>query len=174
MISARKSPVTRVVTCMALLTLSLLCGCMVGPNYRKPAMPVPPAFEEQHSDGASGAASSSSSDWWRVFQDPVLNDLEGKAVAMNRDIPAAVARVDQADAIRRSAGSYRYPTIAPQPQFGRAREAQNRPNNGNTGGVAKTQNDLLLPFTLSYKVDASGRIRRQVHAATANDQASSA
>src|ERR1700730_17847241 len=142
MIIARKAPVTRAVTRMALLPLSLLCGCMVGPNYRKPAMPVPPAFEEQHSDGTSGAASSSAPDWWRVFEDPVLNDLEGKAVAMNRDIPAAVARVDQADAIRRSAGSSRYPTIAAQPQVSRSREAQNRPNNGNIGGLAKRPKEL--------------------------------
>jgi outer membrane protein, multidrug efflux system len=174
MIVAPKAPVTRVVANTALLTLSLLCGCMVGPNYHRPAMPVPPAFEEQHTDNSSGAASASSPDWWRVFQDPVLNDLEGKAVATNLDIPAAVARVDQADAIRRSVGSYRYPTIAAQPQFGRSREAQDRPNNGNTGGLAKTQNDLQLPLTMSYEVDAWGRIRRQVQAATANEQASAA
>jgi len=153
----------------ALLIAALLSGCEVGPKYHTPAVPAPPAYQEQHAEADPNVPSRP--DWWTVFNDPVLTDLEVKALAANLDIRAAVGRVDQADAIRRAYGSYRYPTIAAQPSYGRTREAQNRPNNGNTSGRAATYNDLILPLTMSYEVDAWGRIRRQVQSAKANQEA---
>lgn len=150
--------------------LSALNGCTVGPNYKKPALQAPGAFEEKVADTSSMTAAPDK--WWEIFADPTLNAFEEKALQENRDLRIAVAHVDGADAMRRSTGSYRYPTIAAQPSVGRTREAQNRPNNGNTNGRAATYNDVQLPLSLSYEVDIWGRIRRQVQAANANLQAS--
>ncbi len=148
----------------------LLAGCRVGPNYVKPVVPAPPSFSEQHAD--SGAPTPSPKDWWTIFNDPVLNDLEARTINANLDIRVAVAQVDQADAQRRSVRSGEFPTVAAQPSYGRTRESQDRPNNGNTNGQAATYNDLQLPLALNYEIDAWGKIRRQVQSAVATEQAS--
>jgi len=143
---------------------------MVGPNYRRPSMPTPPSFQEP-SPAAATSQQKASADWWAVFGDPVLNNLEAQAEQANRDIGIAVANVDQADAARRSVRSSLYPTVAAQPYVARTREAQQRPNNGNTNGIAATYNDIQLPLTMSYEVDAWGKIRRMVQASIATEQA---
>ena len=162
-------PVTPVAAVTFLAGL-LLAGCRVGPNYVKPIVPAPPAFSEQHAD--VGAQEPSPKDWWIIFNDSVLSDLEARTIKANLDIRVAVAQVDQADAQRRLVRSGEFPTVAAQPAYGRTREAQDRPNNGNTNGQASTYNDLQLPLTLSYEIDAWGRIRRQVQSAAATEQAS--
>src|SRR3984885_11994231 len=89
------------VAAVASALIPLLAGCVVGPNYKKPVVPVPPAFT-----GSSSASQDKTSqnpiaytDWWKVFHDPVLNDLESQADAANRDIKIAVAHVDEAAAV---------------------------------------------------------------------------
>jgi outer membrane protein, multidrug efflux system len=148
----------------------LLSGCTVGPNYRPPAVPAPPAYQEP-APSSEKATVPSTAAWWEVFHDPKLNDLESQAEKANRDIGIAIAHVDQSDAARRSVRSNLYPTVAGQPSISRNREAQQRPNNGNTGGLAATYNDIQLPLTMSYEIDAWGRVRRMVQSATATQQA---
>jgi multidrug efflux system outer membrane protein len=155
--------------------ISLLAGCTVGPNYHRPPVATAPAFEEPHAQAAAQTPPDIAwSNWWTVFNDPVLDNLEGQAADANRDIRIAVAHVDQADAMARSVHSLQLPTIGAAPSFSRTREAQQRPNNGNTGGLASTYNDLLLPLTLNYEIDAWGKIRRMVQSANASAQASDA
>ena len=149
---------------------SLLSGCTVGPNYRRPVVPAPPAYQEP-TPSSDKATVPSPVAWWGVFHDPKLNDLETQAGKANQDIGIAVAHVDQSDAARRSVRSNLYPTVAAQPSVSRTREAQERPNNGNTGGLAATYNDIQLPLTMSYEIDAWGRVRRMVQSATATEQA---
>jgi outer membrane protein, multidrug efflux system len=159
-----------------ILAIGLLCaslsGCMVGPNYHAPAVPAPPAYKEPAPAPASSVPARP--DWWTVFNDATLNDLETQAIAANQDIQIAVAHVDQADAVRRSVHSSQLPTVAAGVSVSRNREAQQRPNNGNTSGRAATYNDLQLPLSLSYEIDAWGRIRRMVQSATASQQATEA
>jgi outer membrane protein, multidrug efflux system len=155
---------------------AMVSGCMVGPNYHAPSAPVPPAFNG--ADGTTSTAASSAaisySDWWKVFQDPELDRLEIQADAANRDIKIAVAHVDEATALTSAARSYLFPTLGVAPGVSRTREAQNRPNNGNTNGHAATYNDVVLPLVASYEVDAWGRLRRSLQAARATQQASEA
>jgi multidrug efflux system outer membrane protein len=159
-----------------LLTGGLLCafisGCMVGPNYHTPAVPAPPAYKEPAPQPDTAVLAGTA--WWTVFHDATLNDLEAHAVAANQDIQIAVAHVDQADAIRRSIRSAQLPTVTANPSVGRTREAQERPNNGNTNGKAATYNDIQLPLVLNYEIDAWGRIRRMVQSANASQQATQA
>jgi multidrug efflux system outer membrane protein len=145
---------------------------MVGPNYHTPAVPAPPAYKEPAPQ--PGTPTLAGTDWWTVFNDATLNDLEKQAVAANQDIQIAVTHVDQADAIRRSIRSAQLPTVTADPSVSRTREAQDRPNNGNTNGNAATYNDIQLPLVLNYEIDAWGRIRRMVQSATASQQATEA
>jgi multidrug efflux system outer membrane protein len=153
--------------------ISLLAGCTVGPNYHRPPVATAPAFQEPQTQSAP-QADIAWTNWWMVFNDPVLDELEAQATNANRDIRIAIAHVDEANAMARSVHSQQLPTIGASPSFSRTREAQQRPNNGNTNGLAATYNDLLLPLTLNYEIDAWGRIRRMVQSANATEQASDA
>jgi multidrug efflux system outer membrane protein len=150
----------------------LLSACRVGPNYRPPAVPVPPSFSgDGVAEPAAGSASIGAGDWWKVFQDPQLDALERETDAANTDIKVAVTRVDQAAALTGYSRSYLFPTVTAEPSANRTREAQNRPNNGATSGRAATYNDFQLPLVLNYEIDAWGRVRRTVEAARASQQA---
>jgi multidrug efflux system outer membrane protein len=152
--------------CVAVVVSS---ACAVGPNYQRPAAPVPPQFKESAASATDGAiAPIGYSDWWRVFDDSVLDGLERDADAANQDIRVAMARVDQAEAAARYSRSFMSPTVDLGAAASRNREAQNRPN-GN--GLAKTYNDFLLPLSFSYEVDAFGRVRRSLEAARDMHQA---
>jgi multidrug efflux system outer membrane protein len=85
-----------------------------------------------------------------------------------------VAHVDQAAAFTGAAHSYLPPTVGAVSNISRTREAQNRPNNGNTNGHAATFNDIQLPLVLNYEINAWGRLRRSPEAARATQQASEA
>ncbi|MEG9437397.1 efflux transporter outer membrane subunit [Edaphobacter sp. HDX4] len=160
-------------TAAALLTsISLsLTACRVGPNYRPPAMPMPPAYRGAGADAATSQSSIGAGDWWQVFQEPQLEALEKQTDAANTDIRIAVTRVDEAAASTGYARSYMFPTISGQPAAGRMREAQDRPNNGTTNGQAATYNDFQLPLVFDFEIDAWGRVRRTVEAARATQQA---
>ena len=62
-------------------------GCMLGPNYTKPESQLPAASQEDFSIFTSAK-------WWEVFNDPVLNKMEEEAIAYNKDLQVAIARVD--------------------------------------------------------------------------------
>lgn len=155
--------------------IGLVAGCTVGPNYHRPPVPAAPAYQEPHADAAATATPAIAwSNWCTIFNDPVLDNLEAQAAGANQDIRIALAHVDQADAVARSVHSYQLPTIGAAPGFSRSREAENSPGNVTKPGPAATYNDLLLPLTLNYEIDAWGRIRRMVQSANATSQATAA
>jgi multidrug efflux system outer membrane protein len=166
---------TKLQSLLASACVALLAGCTVGPNYRRPPVPVAPAWEEPHDQTAAAATPDIAwSNWWTVFHDPVLDNLETQAADANRDIRIAVAHVDQANAMARSVHSNQLPTVEADPSVSRTREAQDSPGNVTRPGPAATYNDLLLPLTLNYEIDAWGKIRRMVQSSNATAQASAA
>ena len=85
--------------------LLLGVGCQVGPDYIGPPTPKVqsswsnPANEQNKSPNAAiHNELPALDDWWTVFNDPVLNELEEKLVAQNPSLAAAVARLDAAAA----------------------------------------------------------------------------
>jgi multidrug efflux system outer membrane protein len=162
---------------IGLILLMSLSGCaVVGPQYRRPLAPVPSQYKELAT--ATGQVSATPAiayrDWWRVFGDAALDRLEQEADAANQDIRVAVARVDQAEAAARYSRSFLSPTVSLGASASRTREAQDRPNNGNTGGLAATYNDFQVPLLFSYEIDAWGRVRRSLESARDVQQASEA
>ena len=82
------------------LLLVLCSGCAVGPNYKKPAVPVPPEYRGLSPDqsGQSGAASFGEQKWWDAFQDEALSDLIRTSLKQNYDVRIAAARILEARA----------------------------------------------------------------------------
>jgi outer membrane protein, multidrug efflux system len=163
-------------TAIGLVAVIALTGCAVGPKYQRPSAPVPTQFKESAEQPAqtSTTPAIAYNNWWLVFNDPTLNQLENDADSANQDIRVAVARVDEAEAAARYARSFMSPTLSLGTSVSRTREAQNRPNNGNTGGRAATFNDFQIPLFFSYEIDAWGRVRRSLEAARDVHQATEA
>ena len=67
-----------------------LVACSLGPHYKRPDIPPPDAWRDPHQQIE---AEWPSSDWWKSFNSPTLNDLMTQAQAANDDIAAAIARI---------------------------------------------------------------------------------
>src|SRR4029453_4169741 len=100
--------------------------------------------------------------WWQLSRHPDLDQLIASAQASNQTLRQAVARVDEARALARVAGSFLYPTISLGPRFLRPRCAGNRDSTrtGGRQGRPVTVNDWLVPLDLTYEIDVWGRVRR--------------
>jgi NodT family efflux transporter outer membrane factor (OMF) lipoprotein len=150
-----------------------ICGCTVGPNYRRPAAEVPTAYKElgnwkeaQPNDQHLGG------NWWEMFQDPQLNALESQVNISNQNLKAAEAQYTQARALLRYSRAAYFPTVSAGAGASRNKISNNRPPSLSTDGV--TYNDFQIPFQLSYEVDVWGRIRRTVESYRDQAQASAA
>src|SRR3982750_4569349 len=96
----------------------------VGPNYHRPAVPEAKEFSDVQLGAWKEATPSDAiarGDWWKVFKDPVLDDLERQAAENNQDLKAAVARVTQARALARSAKADFFPSLTLDPSASRGR-----------------------------------------------------
>jgi NodT family efflux transporter outer membrane factor (OMF) lipoprotein len=149
-----------------------MAGCAVGPKYRTPSVPTPPAYKEvgnwktaQPSDQNLGG------NWWEIFQDPQLNALEQQINVSNQNLKAAVAQYQEARAALRYARADYYPTVSAGASATRERYSANRP-----GSVAqgKTFNDFMVPINFSYQVNAWGRVSKNVESYREQAQASAA
>jgi multidrug efflux system outer membrane protein len=155
-----------------LSTASVLAGgCTVGPNYVRPAVEQPTGFKSQP---ASEEASPITTEWWRLYRDPGLDELVATANSSNQNLRQAVARLDEARALARIAAGDLYPTLSIDPIFVRQRTSENRASATTGQRVQKgvTFNDWLVPFDLAYELDVWGRIRRSLESANAQLAAS--
>ncbi len=79
-----------------MVLLALLVGCMAGPNYKRPAVSVPPGYRA--APQMASASSLGNEKWWQVYQDPVLVQLIHTALQQNYDVRIAATRVLEAQA----------------------------------------------------------------------------
>jgi NodT family efflux transporter outer membrane factor (OMF) lipoprotein len=166
----------------AALLLLPLVGCMVGPKYQKPPVPVTPAFKEPPPDSfkesdqwktVNPSAAALRGNWWEIFGDSQLNALEEQVTAANQDLKMAEARFRQARTMVRYNRGAEFPTIGVAPNIQSLRYSPNEPYfPANVGTSARGA--FTLPFDLSYEVDLWGRIRRSVTSAGEEAQATAA
>ena len=141
----------------ATLTSALvLAACATGPDYARPATPSAAAgpFIAAESPAVQQIAPVQG-DWWRLYNDPVLDGLIADALAHNTDVRAAVARLAKARAALKEVKVDRLP------QGGISAAA--------TRGRDPGQSDVTTSFgaglDISYEVDLFGRVSRGVEAA---------
>jgi NodT family efflux transporter outer membrane factor (OMF) lipoprotein len=159
----------------ALLVLSL-AGCVVGPNYHRPDVPVPPAWKEQPPWRiASPKDSLPKGDWWILFNDAELNQYETQALQANPTIEVARQQLMQARSTVRITQSGLFPQMSTGITAARTRVSKNQPTTtGLPLAKASTQNDVIIPFNLSWEADLFGGVRRNVESSNALYQASAA
>ena len=144
---------------------------MVGPDYVRPSVEQPARFKSQ---ALSEVGPPIPEEWWRLYREPELDRLIATASESNQTLRQAVARVDEARALARVAGSYLYPTISNDPSFRRQRYSANRESviTGKKVLQGATVTDWLIPFDLTYEIDVWGRVRRSFESARAQAEAS--
>jgi len=143
--------------------VALLAGCAVGPDYRHPAVEVPPSFRFDE----GGAEASADAAWWRAFGDPVLDRLVAEALAGNRDLQAATANIEQAAGVLIQVRSPLFPqlnySLSAVRERGSTLDATPIPPT-----VPNPQNVFQAAAGASWEIDLWGRIRRLTESARAN------
>ena len=136
-----------------------LTACAVRPPYAPPT--VSPAALK-NADPALVAEAPFDPRWWGQFEDPILDELESRALAANHDVRIAVARVDQARAIFDQVKRDQYPTVTAGAVADRRSETV--PGFSNT---PLTVSSYSVGFDMFWEIDVFGRIRNQVRSAVA-------
>lgn len=148
----------------ALLAATSLAACAAGPDYVAPT--PPPAAEAPFVGSQSPEISAEAPDgnWWRLYDDPVLNSLVADALAANTDIRVAVARIEKARANLRGARGEALPQTAINGSgtYGRVAESQVLPGADREGRTVDGE------FAVSYELDLFGRVRRGIEASRAD------
>jgi NodT family efflux transporter outer membrane factor (OMF) lipoprotein len=161
-----------------LLAASALSACEVGPNYHRPSAPTTPAFKEiagwtaaQPSDAADRA------DWWTVFNDPILNDLEQKVVVSNQNLAAAEAAYQQARSIVSEQRAALWPSVTANGSANVSKAAGGGSviSGGQVvGGGKGAVSNYALQLGGTWEPDIWGKVRREIESAKATAQASAA
>jgi NodT family efflux transporter outer membrane factor (OMF) lipoprotein len=184
---------------LEILACLVIAGCTVGPNFESPTSSAPPqVFDRSQAAQAPSKAVEAgfNTDWWTLFNDPMLNTLELQLADANLDVAAASARLRQSRAEQRVAGAAEYPTLDGAASYDRERgspngilsllgvsptETQSQSASGASPlGVAPLPGSKGSPaynlyqagFDASWELDIWGRNRRGVEAASALADAS--
>jgi NodT family efflux transporter outer membrane factor (OMF) lipoprotein len=89
-------------------------GCTVGPDYRRPDLPTPPAYQDAQSTARTQVTANEAdlSAWWTKFDDPLLDSLIKRALAGSPDIQTAISRVREARQMEVETAAREYPTLS--------------------------------------------------------------
>jgi outer membrane protein, multidrug efflux system len=168
-------------------TAALLVGCAVGPDYKRPPATTMPAVYTGATNVVAADAGMTNGwkvaepqaqipkgNWWEIFGDPELNELESQASAANQQLKVAVARLAEARAQMNITRAGLFPNISVSGSYVRQRTSPNTPSTstGKAFGTTATFNDFYVPLSLGYELDIWGRVRRSVESARAQTQAS--
>jgi NodT family efflux transporter outer membrane factor (OMF) lipoprotein len=145
--------VTRTIALVASLGLA---ACAVGPDYTRSDRALPPAWSEAPA-AAQVDPALALADWWERFEDPLLTSLVERAARANLDVRVASARVREADALEGVAGSEQWPALDLRADA--------------YGGTGRENSTALGVLALFYEIDVFGRVRRNVEAARADQEA---
>ena len=145
------------------IALTLLTGCTVGPNYKRPTIAAPDAYRGLTPDAApQTTASIADEKWWTVFEDQQLQALIRKAIVQNYNVRIAAARVLQAQAALGITRADQFPVI-----YGGASAASTRiPRTKLLSATNTSSNQVNL--SLSWELDFWGKFRRATESARAN------
>ena len=154
----------------ALALLPILAGCAVGPDY---VAPEPAAGEEWLSgpEGTAPGAPLGGPAWWEALGDETLTALVQRAVAANRELAVAAARVREARALRGAAASGLFPQVEASAGAARYRLSEESPRGGGPlvkEGLVDRYGELWQAgFDAAWEIDVFGGTRRRVEAAGA-------
>ncbi|BAV46613.1 RND efflux system, outer membrane lipoprotein, NodT family [Mesorhizobium loti] len=140
-----------------MITAVLLAGCVVGPDYRTPILPMPANWSSEKPTKSVQPAQLSQ--WWQRLRDPQLNTLIEEAVAGNLDVATAKAKIREARASYRQSAGTLLPSVDGSGSVTRNKSAET------TSGTNSIYSEYQAGFDASWELDLFGANRRGVEAA---------
>lgn len=164
------------------LILAFLSGCNVGPDYERPNVALPSTYKEsslkitslQPWKVATPKDIVDRGRWWEIFDDPVLNKLEERAMQCNQNIAVAQAQYQQALAIVSEAQAGFFPILAANLGDVKSRTQPLTTAFGSSSLSSTPYNTASVGLQATWEVDLWGSVRRLVEADEAAAQASKA
>lgn len=141
-----------------------LGGCvLLGPNYKRPDVPLPQTWRATSGETAEVVNTA----WWEGFQDPDLDALIRQAIDANKDLLEATENVKEYEARLQIAGADKYPNLTYNVSGERRHYSTNQPQ---AIGINQepTQNDFSAGAQASWELDIWGRVRRSNESAVAD------
>jgi multidrug efflux system outer membrane protein len=150
------------------ISLAILSGCMVGPNFKRPQATLPADWVGSTAESEPVTpAEAELARWWTLFDDQTLVALVEQAVQCNLDLKQTEARIRQARAARGIVAAGIGPTVDATGAYQHSRTAGGA--NGKSGGVISDQ--YQAGFDAGWELDIFGGVRRAIEAADADLQA---
>jgi NodT family efflux transporter outer membrane factor (OMF) lipoprotein len=141
----------------------LMTGCAVGPDYVRPDVSTPANYKELEGwKAAQPRDDVVRGEWWRLYGDPVLDDLEAQVASANQNLAQAQAQYRAARALVESSRASYFPTL----DANASSVSSNR-----TGAIRNTH---TLTLDAAWEADLWGRVRRTVESSRASAEASAA
>ncbi|WP_301100664.1 efflux transporter outer membrane subunit [Propionivibrio sp.] len=152
----------------SLLFSPLLAGCALGPDYQRPELDLPQAWNtiSNTDSGPARLADAAGERWWSLYADPVLDQLIDEALLHNADAAIATARVLEVRALAKATDADRYPSLAAD--LSGKRTKSSLLGTFPIGGIPRTQTDYRATLDASYEVDLWGKYRRASESARAD------
>jgi multidrug efflux system outer membrane protein len=144
------------------LAFATAATAQVGPDYERPATAVPPKFKGVTWRAANPSSHLPKGEWWKVFRDPKLNELETTATLNNQQLKAAIARFDQARATARISRGDFLPTLGTSLTAEQQRTSGNMPSAFPLNGLRYDGEAFNALADFSWELDLWGKIRRSV------------
>jgi multidrug efflux system outer membrane protein len=162
------------------VTVALLAGCSLAPKLEQPEIDVPAHYKALGPDEPRGswkpaepADALPRGEWWTVFNDPKLDELEAEAIAANQTLKIAAARLAQSRAVVGIVNAERYPRF--DAGFGPSRIKQSGVSLGLPQGTDIPAYTVWRgQITASWEADLFGRISDSVAAARSDADAAAA
>ncbi len=143
---------------------AVLSGCLLGPSYERPESGAPAQF--RFSENNALIADTVNTAWWEQFQDPVLTELIHTALAENRDVKIAAARVEEFMGLLGVTRSQFFPQVGADYEASNNRASTRSPLTAPGGDPPYKQYSGGL--SASWEIDFFGRIKRETEAARAD------
>ncbi|WEK48481.1 MAG: efflux transporter outer membrane subunit [Candidatus Andeanibacterium colombiense] len=149
---------------LASLSALALGACAVGPDFVDPVPPKTSSGPFLSATNPAFAPDPAPADWWRLYDDPVLDGLVGDALAKNTDIRVALANIDKARAGLRGSRAGRLPqaSVGGQATYGRLPESQR------LAGAPREDWAIDAGLDVGYELDLFGRVSRDIEASSAD------
>lgn len=146
------------------VAVGFVCGCAVGPNYKRPQIDSPPTYRGLTPEEAARSDVKSLADekWWEVFQDEQLKALIKTALEQNYDVRIAATRILEARAALGITRADQFPTVAGLAATSDQRQQQTKA----FPSLETSFHNAAL--RLDWNLDFWGKFRRATEAARAN------